>query len=41
MEGNFVEPQFYKPMKVFEEETYALLRLYLEENLVLEWLFEF
>lgn len=41
VEGNFVEPQFYKKMKTFEDETYALLRLCIEGNLVLEWTFDF
>lgn len=41
VEGNFVEPQFYRKMKVFEEETCAFIRLCLEEKLVLVWPFEF
>lgn len=37
MEGNFAKLKYYKKMKVFEEETFALLRLCLEEKLALEY----
>ena len=41
VEGNFVELQFYKKMKAFEEETHALLRFCLEKKLALEWTSKF
>lgn len=41
MQGNFVVPQYYNKLEIFEEETYASLRVCLEEKLVLEWPFEF
>ena len=40
MEGDFGIPKFYSKVKVFENETYASLRLRLEEKTVLEWPFE-
>ena len=36
IEGNFAKLQYYKKMKVFEEETFALLGLCLEEKSSLE-----
>lgn len=41
LEGNFVESQFYKKVKIFEDETYTLLGLCIEEKLALEWTFDF
>ena len=41
MEGDFGIPKFYSKVKVFENETYASLRLRLEEKAALEWPFEF
>jgi hypothetical protein len=32
MERNFVVPQYYNKLKVFEEEKYALLKVCLEEK---------
>ena len=39
--ANYAERQFCKRMKMFEKETYSLLRLHLEEKLGLEWPYEF
>lgn len=41
MEGNYVVPQYYNKLKVFEEEMYALLKVCLKEKSALEWPFEF
>ena len=41
MEGDSIVPQYYNKLKVFEEETYALLRVRLEEKSAMKWLFEF
>jgi hypothetical protein len=41
LESDFAMPQYYGKLKVFEEETYASLRVRLEEKLALEWPFEF
>lgn len=41
MEGDSTVPQYYSMLKVFEEETYALLKVCLEEKSTLEWPFEF
>jgi hypothetical protein len=40
IEANFAKRQFCKRMKVFEKETYSLLRLHLEEKSGLEWPYE-
>ena len=36
MEGDFVVPQYYNTLKIFEKETYASLRVCLKEKLALE-----
>ena len=41
MKGNYVVPQYYSKLKVFEEETYALFMVCLEEKSALELPFEF
>jgi len=41
MEEDFGEPTFYSKVKVSEDETYASLRLRLEEKSALEWPFDF
>ena len=41
MEDDFGIPTFYSKVKVSQDETYASLRLRLEEKLALEWLFDF
>ena len=41
LKGNYVVPQYYSKLKASEEKTYASLKVHLEENLTLEWPFEF
>jgi hypothetical protein len=41
MEGESVVPQYFSKVKVLEEETYASLRVRLEEKSTLEWPFQF
>jgi len=41
MEADFGVPKFYSKVKVFEDKTYASLRLHLEEKAALEWPFKF
>ena len=41
MQTNFPIPAFCSKVKVFEDETYALLRMRLEEKVALDWPFEF
>ena len=41
MEDDFGEPTFYSKVKVFQDETYASLRLRLEEKSAMEWPFDF
>jgi hypothetical protein len=39
--GSTAVPKYCNKLKVFEEETYALLRVRLEEKLALDWPSEF
>ena len=41
MEADFGIPTFYSKVKISQDETYALLRLHLEEKSQLEWPFDF
>ena len=41
MEGDFIVPQYYNKLRVFEEEMQASFMVRLEEKSTLEWPFEF
>ena len=41
MDSDFGMPSFYNKVKVFQDETYASLRLRLEEKAAIDFVFDF